>query len=148
MASRSRRNFSNKTVVVVAVTAIIGASMASTLRADFAKSPLERALQRSNDGPLYVYDVHYQSDEMVADYTVDPTQPEGSRVSVHSPAQQDWSREFIEQVADKDENASHILCSEFAPNIPPTAKLLSESESTATYRFTPAAEVVCMTACQ
>jgi len=113
----------------------------STGLADQERSPLRQALARSASGPVYIYDVHYASPDFSADYRVDPSQPVGARVIVSTPARESWSLDFIEQVADMDEfGRSNFLCSDFASNIPDDARLIYETDLSATYEFEPVPE--------
>jgi len=124
--------------VVLINIAIVGWS---TGEAQQDLSPLQQALSRSTEGPVYLYDVHYDSRDFSADYRVDPSQPTGSRVIVSTPSRQDWTRDFVEQVAEMDESAkSNFLCSDFASNIPSDARLIHETQLSATYEFDPVPE--------
>ncbi len=103
-----------------------------------AGTPLQDALAASSDGPLYIFDLILQNDDTDAMIRVDPTQPEGNRLTVISPAMKDWSDDFRKQVkrmqADVD---GDIWCSGFGDNIPGDAALVSETATTATYAYTP-----------
>ena len=103
-----------------------------------AGSPLQEALAARSDGPLYIFDLILQNDDTDAMMRVDPTRPEGQRLTVISPARQDWSDDFSKQVkrmqADTD---GDIWCSNFGDNIPHDAVLESETATTATYTYAP-----------
>ena len=104
-----------------------------------AQSPLEQALSASADGPLYAFDLTLSSDEVDALMRVDPSQPEGKRLSVISPEPEDWSEDFAKRVENMKANTDgEIWCQDFAENIPAAdAKLVSETDTTATYSFRP-----------
>ena len=103
-----------------------------------AGTPLQEALAASPDGPLYIFDLILQNDDTDAMMRVDPTRPEGERLTVISPPRKDWSDDFSKQVnrmqADTD---GDIWCSNFGDNIPHDAALESETATTATYTYAP-----------
>ncbi|MFT5775841.1 MAG: hypothetical protein ACI93G_000704 [Hyphomonas sp.] len=103
-----------------------------------AGTPLQEALAASPDGPLYIFDVIVQNDGADAMMRVDPTRPEGERLTVISPPRKDWSDDFSKQVkkmqADTD---GDIWCSKLGNNIPDDAALESETATTATYTYAP-----------
>jgi len=103
-----------------------------------AGTPLQDALAASPDGPLYIFDVIVQNDGTDAMMRVDPTRPEGERLTVISPARKDWNDDFRKQVkkmqADTD---GDIWCSNLGNNIPGDAALESETATTATYTYAP-----------
>jgi hypothetical protein len=103
-----------------------------------AGTPLQDALAASPDGPLYIFDVIVQNDGTDAMMRVDPTRPEGERLTVISPARKDWNHDFRKQVkkmqADTD---GDIWCSNLGNNIPGDAALESETATTATYTYAP-----------
>lgn len=106
-----------------------------------AADPLADALSAAAEGPLYAYDMIYETGEIRATGSVDPSQPEGSRVIVKTPAKADWPEDFEEGVAEIDKDADgDIWCSQFAEIIPADAELVSETGSTATYTFQPNAD--------
>lgn len=123
---------------LAAVTSVTASSMSET---DLHDLPLQQALARSIAGPDYVYEVRYESTKMNAQYSVDPTQPKGARVTVSTPSRDQWSLEFIGQIAEMDESAdTNFLCSDFASNIPAAVTLVRDTELTATYEFEPRPE--------
>ncbi len=100
--------------------------------------PLEAALAASTDGPLYAYEMIYDDGEVRAEGTVDVSQPEGQRIIVTSPAEDQWPEGFAEGLADMDAEADgDIWCADFEENVPGDVTLLEENETTATYGFTP-----------
>jgi hypothetical protein len=103
-----------------------------------AQTPLERALAASADGPLYTFDLALKTDEDDARMKVNPSRPEGERLTVVSPSTDSWSEDFAKRVENMKANTDGgIWCQEFAENIPVDAELVSETKTTATYTFTP-----------
>jgi len=117
----------------------VSASLIALAASALAQSPLEQALSASADGPLYAFDLTLSSDEVDALMRVDPSQPEGKRLSVISPEPEDWSEDFAKRVENMKANTDgEIWCQDFAENIPAAdAKLVSETDTTATYSFRP-----------
>lgn len=117
----------------------VSASLIALAAPALAQSPLEQALSASADGPLYAFDLTLSSDEVDALMRVDPSQPEGERLSVISPEPEDWSEDFAKRVENMKANTDgEIWCQDFAENIPAAdAKLVSETDTTATYSFRP-----------
>ncbi|MEZ5947141.1 MAG: hypothetical protein R3C13_14380 [Hyphomonas sp.] len=103
-----------------------------------AGTPLEDARKASEDGPLYVFDVTFQDDTLDLKTKVDPSQPEGSRLTVVSPDESTLDKEAAKRVARlKEHTKGDVWCSNFASNIPDDAELISESQAEATYTFRP-----------
>ena len=103
-----------------------------------AGTPLQEALAASPDGPLYIFDLILQNDGTDAMMRVDPTRPEGERLTVISPPRKDWSDAFSKQVRKMEADTDgDIWCSNFGDNIPDDAALESETATTATYTYAP-----------
>jgi hypothetical protein len=101
-------------------------------------TPLEDALGASPDGPLYIFDIIIQNADTDAMMRVDPSQPEGARLTVISPAKKDWSDDFRKLVNEMQADTDgDIWCHGFGENIPGDAALVSETDTTATYAFKP-----------
>jgi len=114
------------------------ASLLALTAPAFAQTPLEQALAASVDGPLYKFDLALSTGEVEALMKVDPSLPEGERLSVVSPAPDSWSEDFAKRVKNMKANTDgDIWCQEFAENIPANAALVGETDTTATYSFEP-----------
>lgn len=102
---------------------------------------LELMRSVSKDGPVYAYEMTYQDAEFTAKGTIDPSQPEGQRISVTDPDPSEWSDDFRDGLEEMDsETDGDIWCTDFAEMVPDNAKLASETERDATYTFTPQPE--------
>ena len=102
------------------------------------QNPLQSALVLSADGPVYAYDMIFKTPEITAVGRVDPSAEEGKRITVTSPAPEDWPEEFAEGLAEMDKDVDgNIWCSQFADTIPASATLQEETGTTARYTFTP-----------
>ena len=119
------------------LTAALAVSALLSLPA-LAGTPLEEALAASQDGPLYSFEIAFRNEDTDARIAVDPSRPEGERVTVLSPAEEDWSEAFAARVAEMQANTTgDIWCRKLAENIPDEVQLASETDTTATYTFTP-----------
>lgn len=105
----------------------------------FAETPLEAALAAPTEGPAYRFDLNIDSDKLKAEAQVDPSLPEGERLTLVSPAANTLEGEAAERYAQLRENTSgdKIWCASFKENIPADAKMISESGEAAVYSFTP-----------
>lgn len=100
--------------------------------------PLQDAMAASPDGPLYTFDLAYRAGDIDALMRVDPSRPEGERLTVLSPDESDWSEELVELIADMQAKSDgDIWCNSLSEHIPADASLVSETDTTATYTFTP-----------
>ena len=103
-----------------------------------AETPLERALEVPKEGPLYTFDVKIKDNTLDIDAKVDPSKPEGDRLSLVSPDASTFDDAQAKRFADlKQHTKGDVWCSSFAENIPDDAALLSESQEEAVYGFTP-----------
>jgi len=103
-----------------------------------AGTPLEDALAAPTDGPLYMFDIIIQNTDTDAMVRVDPSKPQGERLTVISPAREDWSDDFRKLVKEMDADTDgDIWCHGFGENIPASAALVSETATKATYTFKP-----------
>jgi hypothetical protein len=105
----------------------------------FADTPLERALAAPSDGPAYKFELSIDGDTLKGTAEVDPTRPEGERLTLLSPSEEELSDAGAEMLADlkAKTKGDKIWCSDFAGNIPADAKLISESGEAAVYSFRP-----------
>ena len=109
--------------------------------AEEATSPLDAARAFSAEGPLYTYDVEYVTNDITALGSVDPTQPEGSRITVSSPAREDWPDGFEKGLKEMDaEVDGDIWCTDFIKGVPDDAELVSQNQGVARYEFVPVPE--------
>ena len=109
--------------------------------AEESMSPLELARQVAADGPLYAYDLTFETSELTASGKVDPTQPEGSRVTIYTPAREDWPKNFEKGVNQIDAEADgDIWCGSMLDAVQADAELVSNDNRVARYAFTPKPE--------
>ena len=95
----------------------------------------------SSDGPLYAYEMAYDDTSVTAYGQIDPSRPEGERIRVTSPARENWSKEFEDNIRDMEaETDGDIWCTSFAEMVPETAELVSSDDAAATYTFVPVPE--------
>jgi len=105
-----------------------------------ADTVLEKARARAADGPLYRWDVDYDDGADQFRMTVDQSQPMGARVVKFTPEPATLkgdSAKTAKRLIEKTEG--NVWCNDFAENIPADAKRAAETETTATYSFTPQA---------
>jgi len=105
----------------------------------FAETPLEAALAAPTEGPAYRFDLKFDDDKLKAEAQVDPSLPEGERLTLVSPAADTLEGDAAERYEQLRKNTSgdRIWCSSFNENIPAGAKMISESADAAVYSFTP-----------
>ncbi len=102
---------------------------------------LEMMRSVSKDGPVYAYEMTYQDADFTAEGTIDPSQPEGQRISVTHPDPSEWSDDFRDGLEEMDaETDGDIWCTDFAEMVPDSAALESETDKAAVYTFTPVPE--------
>ena len=104
-----------------------------------AGTPLENALAAPDDGPSYKFQLKIDDGDLKAEALVDPSLPEGERLTLISPDETDLDEATAKQLADMKANTTgdNIWCSRFSRNIPGNAKLISESGEAAVYSFQP-----------
>lgn len=103
-----------------------------------AQTPLQKALTAAKSGPVYSYDISYVTPKMTAAGRIDPSRPSGKRVTVTRPAKSTWTDEFKKAVKEIENNRyKGFWCSEMAKSIPASARLISQTATTATYAFKP-----------
>lgn len=103
-----------------------------------ADAVLQKARAVSKEGPLYLFDVDVRDGPDQFRMTVDPSQPEGQRVTRITPAPASLKGDAAkkgERLQKRTEG--DIWCSGFTENIPANAKRTSETAQTATFSFTP-----------
>ncbi len=107
-----------------------------------AADPLLESMRAlSADGPIYAYEMEYKDKDITATGRIDPSQPQGKRIQVLSPSEDKWSDDFRNGLKDMEaETDGDIWCADFAELVPNNATLVSETQSAATYGFTPVPE--------
>jgi len=116
-------------------------SLTAPVQADDHGEILRQALARSDAGVTYAYDVLYERPDLQSYFQVDPSRAKGERVTVSSPERASWDAEFAIMLNDMDEDAkTQFWCSDFAENIPATARVVSETDTTVTYAYEPIPE--------
>lgn len=103
-----------------------------------ADALLDKARSAPKDGPVYAFDLDYNDGKNKFSLSIDPTRPEGQRVTRITPDPKTLtgdSAKIAERL--KTRTQGKIMCSEFAANIPASAKRTSETAELATYSFTP-----------
>lgn len=118
------------------------ALIAASLTLPAAGDPvIEMMRNLSKDGPVYAYEMTYSEADMVAVGKIDPSQPEGQRIQVSSPAESEWTDEFRDGLEEMEaETDGDIWCADFAEMVPDKVSALQERGDTVTYAFTPQAE--------
>ncbi len=106
-----------------------------------AETPLEKALAAPTDGPAYRFDIKIDDGTLKGEAQIDPTRPEGERLTLVSPDPATLKGDAAETYAKLQARTSgeNLWCTSFTANIPADAKLISESGEAAVYSFTPLA---------
>ena len=122
-------------LVFASLFAIVSSGAAS------ADPVLEMMRSLTKEGPIYAYEMTYQDAEITAQGMIDPSRPEGQRISVTDPDPSEWSKDFREGLEEMEsETDGDIWCADFAEMVPDNAERTSEPETAATYAFTPKPE--------
>lgn len=104
-------------------------------------TPMELARNVSSNGPIYAYSMTYETKEFSAKGRVDPTLPEGKRITIDSPAKEDWPPEFEENLRDIDAEADgDIWCASMMESVPDNAKIDPTGNGYTRYAFKPKGE--------
>ncbi|MEO1568090.1 MAG: hypothetical protein AAFR94_02560 [Pseudomonadota bacterium] len=99
---------------------------------------LAAALDAPSDGPVYAYEMVYETADIQAEGVVDATRPEGERIIVTAPAKSDWPEGFADGLEDLDRDADgDIWCNSLGVHVPSTVSLVEETPDRAIYSFTP-----------
>ncbi len=121
---------SKLTLATLAMTALTLPAAADPL--------LEMMRTHSKEGPIYAYEMSYTEAEVTATGRIDPSQPEGQRIEIYTPERDAWNDDFETGLAEMEsEIDGDIWCVDFAENVPGSADLKTETETSATYAFTP-----------
>ncbi len=119
------------------VTTLVLAAAALPVAAD---TVLAKAKAAAPDGPLYVFEMDYDDGADQFRMTVDQSKPKGARVVKFTPEPATLkgdSAKTAQRLIERTEG--NVWCNDFAGNIPANAKRAAETETTATYSFTPQA---------
>lgn len=96
---------------------------------------------QSADGPLYAYEMTYTEEGLTATGKVDPSAEIGQRIEVYTPAREDWTEDFEDGLKEMDaETKGDIWCADFAETVPTSAARITETDTDATFSFTPVPE--------
>ncbi len=103
-----------------------------------ADAVLQKARAVAAEGPLYMFDVNVSDGPDKFQMTVDPSRPEGQRVTRITPSPADLKGDAAKKAERlQKRTAGDIWCNRFTENIPADAKRTSETAQTATFSFTP-----------
>lgn len=119
---------------------VLASTLAAIALPAAAQTPLEAVLSAEPTGPLYSFDMTFEGKNIQASGRVDPSQPEGERITVYTPAEDEWDEAFRTAIDEMEADAKgEIWCADLAEHIPADAVLLEETDKTSTYTFTPRA---------
>lgn len=114
---------------------ILAASLTLPASADDLLSALR---SKVFDTPAMAFTTEFVVDGIEAVAKVDPSQPEGQRFVITTPAEADWPEDFAEFVETSDEKTrGDIWCSQFLEAVPDDAERTAETPEAVTYSFTP-----------
>jgi len=112
-----------------------------SVNAESADELLLRAKASHQEGPVYTYDMKFGVGGVVAEAKVDPSAALGSRITILSPAKEDWSIGFSTSLEDMErKNNGDIWCLKFTKYVPDDATLIADNEETSIFEFEPLAE--------
>ncbi|MEO1708281.1 MAG: hypothetical protein AAFR69_11190 [Pseudomonadota bacterium] len=116
---------------------LLGFSLSITSLAS-ADPLIEKAASLSTDGTLYAYEMTFKTSDMTTTGKIDPSAPEGKRITVYTPVKEDWPEDFEKGLANMDKNTTgDIWCKEFADLVPLDAKQVAETDESMTFTFNP-----------
>ncbi|MEQ8557692.1 MAG: hypothetical protein RIB03_05190 [Henriciella sp.] len=93
------------------------------------------------EGPLYAYEMEYFDGEVRATGKIDPSQPEGQRITVYTPDESERDEDFRKAIESLDADVTgDIFCDDFASQIPDSARRTEETGDEVHYAFTPEAD--------
>lgn len=99
---------------------------------------LEMMRSLSKEGPIYSYEMSYTGADVSANGVIDPSLPEGERITIYSPDESEWTKDFREGLEEMEsETDGDIWCADFAEMVPVNAELTAQDDESATYAFTP-----------
>lgn len=115
------------------LTALIAAPLS------FAQTPLEAFHSAASiEAPTYTYDIQISDGDENINGIIDPSAPMGERLTITSPAEDDWSKKFRKRAKSMRKHTDgNIWCQQFSHMVPKDADLISETDTTARYAFQP-----------
>ncbi len=121
---------------IIALTCL-AVSAATTSFANAAPL-LDQMRSLSKEGALYAYEMKVVEDGFTATGKIDPSQPEGNRITVYTPSEENWPDGFADDLSQMEaETDGDIWCQDLGDMVPENAKLISETDSSATFGFVP-----------
>ncbi len=117
---------------------VVAAAAALVADAAVADALVGKAKRFDLSGPPYIFDVLIEDEQTTFRLTVDQSRPKGDRVVAMSSDPAELTGE-AQKRADmlRKRTQGDIWCNVFAASIPEDAKRISETETRATYAFTP-----------
>lgn len=104
-------------------------------------SELAEAFESPEEAPMPVYVALYETSELSVSASVDPSRPEGERITVLSPREEDWPKGFEKQLASFEaETDGDIWCDTAEEMIGGNVTEVSRSADAISYRFPVAIE--------
>lgn len=120
------------------LTLIPALALALPASAQFWPEPLRTAADAPETRPAYAYDLMIEVAGQTARARIDPSAPEGERLTVLSPPESERGEKLNELVMNIANNLDgQIGCARMLDMVPGSVELLSEDEEAATYGFTP-----------
>ncbi len=117
---------------------VVAAAAAMVADAASADALVAKAKSFDLSGPPYIFDVLIEAGQTTFRLTVDQSRPKGDRVVAMSSDPAELTGEAQKRADMLREDAQgDIWCNVFAESIPEGAKRISETETRATYAFTP-----------
>lgn len=100
--------------------------------------PLLAASDKSDSRPAYAYDLAIEVAGQAAKARIDPSAPEGERLTILSPPEAGQGEELREVIMNIGNNLDgQIGCARMLDMVPEAVELVGEDGESATYRFTP-----------
>lgn len=119
---------------------LLSVSLAALSALSAGADPLLEQVRAANgaEGPVYAYEMAYSDGDMQATGKVDPSQPEGERITIFTPDESEWSEDFRKALKSLDADVDgDIFCDDFAAQIPSSARRVEETDEAVRYAFTP-----------
>lgn len=126
--------------ILLKVSGVISLSLVSSL-ALAEGNYLHDVLDSNHSGRTYQFDLKYITEDLTVRAHFDPQRSIGKRLTIVEPSQADLLKQLEADIASlESEVQREFWCSDFYQMIPRNAKLVSQDEISATYRFTPVAD--------
>jgi hypothetical protein len=111
---------------------------AANVQAEPWSPTLKTALSQKTSAPFYTYQLNFKISDMAGVLNFDPTLPAGKRAVIVAPELSKRSADFNELTKQLEQDMDKgIWCSQFSENIPASVKLISKTDDTESYQFTP-----------